>query len=178
VLDSVKFTGITGLPPGLSIACASQTSAPCTYLTSQLGCGVIQGTPTQTGMYPLVLQVTGYTSFFGTAIPVPYEFTGYSITINEGQSVMEVKPRGLGTVRNVPNPFATRTAFEFDLAHPQVVNVRVFNLLGEELWKQRVQGKAGANKVPFESGDLQEGVYLYKVESGKDTFTGRMVIHR
>jgi hypothetical protein len=41
-----------------------------------------------------------------------------------------------------------------------------------------VQGKIGANRVNFESGSLPEGVYLYKVQSGKDTFTGRMVLNR
>jgi len=58
------------------------------------------------------------------------------------------------------------------------VKVRVFNLVGEELWMQTVQGKAGLNRVPFESGSMEEGVYLYKVESGKENFTGRMVLYR
>jgi len=178
LLDSVKFVGINGLPPGLSIACASQTAAPCTYLTGQLGCGVIQGTPTTAGVYPLTLTVTAYAALFGTALPIDQSFGGYRIVVSEGVGITELLGPGLGGVRNVPNPFATRTSIEFQMAKASEVNVRVFNLLGEELWNQTLQGRSGANRVPFESGNLQDGVYLFKVQSGKDTFTGRMVLNR
>ncbi len=182
LLDSVALstvTGITGLPPGLSVACASQTTAPCTYLTGQLGCGIITGTPTTAGVYPLTLTVTAYASLFGTVLPIDQSFGGYSITITEGGvGISEVGLAALGGVRNVPNPFASRTTIEFQLGAVSQVEVRVFNLLGEELFAQTVQGKAGVNRVPFEAGTLPDGVYLYKVQSGKDTFTGRMVLNR
>jgi hypothetical protein len=178
LLDSVKFVGIDGLPPGLSVACASQTAAPCTYLTGQLGCGVIQGTPTTAGVYPLTLNVTAYANLFGTALPIDQAFTGYQIIVTEGVGITEIMGPGLAGVRNVPNPFSTRTSIEFQMARSSEVNVRVFNLLGEELWSQTLQGRVGANRVPFESADLQDGVYLFKVQSGKDTFTGRMVLNR
>ena len=56
--------------------------------------------------------------------------------------------------------------------------MRVFTLLGEELWSYRTQGKVGQNRIAYESGALQEGVYLYKVESGPSSFTGRMMVSR
>lgn len=182
MLDSVALstvTGITGLPPGLSVACASQTPAPCTYLTGQLGCGIITGTPTTAGVYPLTLTVTAYAALFGSVLPIDQSFGGYSITITEsGVGINEVGVIGLGGVRNVPNPFSARTAIEFQLGTASPVEVRVFNLLGEELFAQNVQGKVGANRVPFEAGTLPDGVYLYKVQTGKNTFTGRMVLNR
>ncbi|MCW5898650.1 MAG: T9SS type A sorting domain-containing protein [Flavobacteriales bacterium] len=179
MIDSVAFTGISGLPNGLAVLCNSQTGAPCSYITGQLGCGVIQGTPTEHGDFPLVLNVLAYTNLFGNVIPIPYSFTGYKIFISQSVSVQEVAMvPGLGHVRNVPNPFSVRTQIEFQMARAGEVRVRVFNLLGEELWKQTLHGKAGINRIPFENRDLQEGVYLYKVESGKEAFTGRMVLQR
>ena len=178
ILDSVRFDGVTGLPPGLSVACASQTSAPCTYLTGVLGCGVIQGTPTQEGEYPLTLNVTAYTTLFGNTIPIAQEFGGYHITINGPAAIAETALFGSGSVRTVPNPFSVRTSIEFTMNRSADVRLRVFNLLGEEMWGQRVQGKVGTNRIPFESGSLPDGVYFYKVEGGKETFTGRMVLHR
>lgn len=177
VLDSVAFNGITGLPPGLSIACASQTPAACSYLTGQLGCGIVQGTPTQAGTFDLVLQVTAYTSLFGSVIPIPQDFTGYRIVVDEATNIAEILP-AIGEVRNVPNPFATRTAIEFSLAKASPVRVSIYNLLGEELWVHELQGRTGMNRVPFEAGQLQEGVYLFRVSTGKDTYTGRMVLNR
>lgn len=179
LLDSVALNNVTGLPPGLSYACASHTAAPCTYLTSQLGCAIITGTPTVTGEYPLTLAVTAYASLFGAAIPIQQEFGGYRIIVTEdGTSIMENAAGGLRGVQNVPNPFAANTMIEFQLARVGDVRVRVFSLLGEELWVRNVTGKAGVNRIPFERGDLQDGVYLYKVETGRDAFTGRMVLHR
>jgi hypothetical protein len=179
LLDSVAFNGVTGLPPGLTVACASQTPATCSYLTGQLGCGVIQGTPTTAGVYPLTLNVTAYASLFGSVLPVDQSFGGYRIVVTENNTgVLEFAGTGLGAVRNVPNPFSSRTSIEFQLTKVTDVTVSVYNLLGEEMWMQEVQGKMGANRVNFESGSLPEGVYLYKVQSGKDTFTGRMVLNR
>ncbi len=179
VLDSVAFNGVDGLPPGLSVACASQTAASCSYITGQLGCGVIQGTPTQLGTFDLTLNVTAYSTLGFFVLPIPYSFSGYRIVVTEDfTSIEEMSITGLDQVRNVPNPFNTRTNIEFQLAKAGTVKVRVFNLVGEELWVTQVQGKAGMNRVPFESGSLQEGVYLYKVESGKENFTGRMALYR
>lgn len=178
-IDSVVFNGISNLPPGLAVSCASQTSAPCTYLPTVLGCGVIEGTPTQLGTYEMTVEVTGYFTFFGGAIPYPLSFSGYRITITDNTTgVFDLMGTGLTGVRNVPNPFSARTAVEFQMARSAEVKLRVFDLLGEEVWSQRMQGKAGANKVNFDGGDLQEGIYLYKVETNKETFTGRMVLHR
>lgn len=182
MLDSVSFstvTGITGLPPGLSVACASQTPAPCTYLTGQLGCGVIIGTPTVAGYYPLTLNVTAYANLLDQVLPVERSFSGYSITIEENNvGIADLTLVGLGGVRNVPNPFSNRTVVEFQLGAAAPVDVSVFNLLGDKVYAQQLQGKPGVNKVPFEAGTLPDGVYLYRLQSGKDTFTGRMALNR
>jgi hypothetical protein len=143
-----------------------------------LGCGLIEGTPTTAGTYPLTLNVVAWFNFFGPQ-QFPTSFGGYEIVITENTTgVLEANIVGLAGVHNVPNPFAGRTSIEFAVARAGEAKVRVFNLLGEELWSQTVATKAGLNKVPFESGDMQDGVYLYKVQSGKDAFTGRMVLHR
>ncbi len=179
LIDSIQFNGVSGLPDGLSVACASQTAGPCTYLPSVLGCGVVQGTPTTAGTYPLELNVTGYFTLFNAAVPYPYSFTGYRIIVEENTiGIAEVAPVALGGVRTAPNPFNTRTQIEFDLSRASEVRVKVFTLLGEELWALRTVGKAGHNRIPFEAGTLPEGVYLYKVETGREAFTGRMMVSR
>lgn len=178
-LDSVQFLGISGLPPGITYQCNSQTPAPCTYLPEQLGCGVISGVPTQSGVFELTLDVKGFAFVFNNLVEAEHSFTGYRIAVVEGLGINEsLQTASLAQVRNVPNPFASRTAFEFQLGRAGEVEIQVFNLLGEELWSQNIQAKTGLNKVPFDSGSLQEGVYLYKIRSGKETFTGRMVLYR
>lgn len=178
-IDSVGFVGITGLPNGLAVACNSQTPAACSYITGQLGCGLITGTPTQIGTFPLTLNVLAHTSIFGNVLSVPYTFSGYRIVVNDNTTSIEA-PVSLnaGNVRTVPNPFSVRTSFEFDLNRNGTVEVVVYNLLGEELWSRSVAGKAGANRIPFDGQNLAEGVYIYKLVSGRTSQTGRMVLNR
>ena len=178
-IDSVGFVGISGLPSGLSVACNSQTPADCSYITGQLGCGVITGTPTQTGTFPLTLNVLAHTTFFGNVLSVPYTFSGYRIVVNDNTTSIEGPVAfNAGNVRTVPNPFSNRTSFEFELNRSGTVEVMVFDLLGEELWSRSVAGKAGTNRIPFDGQAFAEGVYIYKLVSGRTTQTGRMVLNR
>jgi hypothetical protein len=179
VIDSVSFVGITGLPLGLSIACNSQTPAFCTYLTGQLGCGVVSGVPEETGTFPLTLNVLAHSQIFGNVFSVPYTFGGYRIVVNDVNTAVEGPGViAMSDVRTVPNPFSVRTTFEFDLARSGAVEVRVFDLLGAERWQRTIAGKAGSNRVPFDAQDLASGVYLYQVRSGKTVQTGRVILNR
>lgn len=177
-IDSVQLTTVAGLPPGLNTFCNSQTGGACTYLPEILGCGLIEGTPTAAGSYPITLTVTAWFNVLGSPVPFPQDFTGYEITIAPSTGVMEPAGTGLSGVFNTPNPFAGRTTIEFDLKRPSDVRITVFNLVGEEIARQQHNGSAGHNKVAFDGGQLEEGIYIYHVQAGARSFTGRMVLHR
>lgn len=177
-IDSISLDQVTGLPPGIQVNCNSQTNAPCTYLANHLGCGLLEGTPTQEGTFHLVLHTTVYINFFG-AQAVPRNFTGYTITIAPNPAgIGGVDFVDKGSLRNVPNPFTGRTDIEFDLAKATPATVKVYNLLGEQLWSQTIQGKAGNNRVPFKALAMESGIYLYHVEAAGRTLTGRMMVTR
>lgn len=179
MIDSVALVGVTGLPPGIAVHCTSHTGAACTYLTGQVGCGLIEGTPTVAGTFPLVIQVNAYVTLFTIPQAIPYEFPGYSITISDNTTgVADLSPAKLIGVKNVPNPFAERTVIEFGLSRAAPVKMKVYNLVGAEMWQRSVQGKAGMNRVPFEAANLENGIYIYHVESAGSKFTGRMVVNR
>jgi len=177
-IDSVQFIGVTGLPPGLSVSCNSQTPNTCTFLPTMLGCGLIEGIPTQDGFFAMDLNVRGYSNIGGFPIPFDQTFTGYSITIAPAVGIAERTKAGITGVRNVPNPFVQRTTIEFTLDRPAEVAFTVYDLVGAEQYEVRVAGKAGPNRVPFEAGTLGDGIYLYRLTSGGSSFTGRMVLHR
>lgn len=176
MIDSVKLDQIVGMPPGLGFACNSHTSAPCTFLSAVLGCGLIQGTPTVAGSYPLTIEVTAYSVFFGNPIAIPYPFAGYQINI--GATGVSDQPVSISGAQNVPNPFGQRTSIEWNMSRPASSTVKVFNLLGEKLWSQTTEGRSGSNKVVFDGSTLEDGIYLYEVQAGDTRFTGRMVLHR
>lgn len=177
-IDSIQLVSVVGLPPGLTTICNSQTAASCTYLPDVLGCGLIQGVPTTPGTYPIELNVVAW---FTLIFPLSQEvsFGGYEITILEDNTaVLGRSSAGISGVRNIPNPFATRTTIEFNAGVPGAARVRVFSLVGEEVWSENIQARAGTNKVLFDAGEIPAGVYLYKIECGSHTYTGRMALQR
>lgn len=177
-VDSVALAQVNGLPPGITAVCNSQTNGPCTYITGQVGCALLEGTPTQTGTFNITIQVVGYFQLGGTQ-QYPASFTGYRIVVGDNTTGMgDVTPAKLGRVQNVPNPFVERTNIEFSLSKSAPVKVKVYNLVGEKMWSRTVQGKAGVNRVPFEPAGLENGIYIYRVEAPESNYTGRMMVNR
>ncbi|MCB0795975.1 MAG: T9SS type A sorting domain-containing protein, partial [Flavobacteriales bacterium] len=175
-LDSVQLNAIVGMPPGVQVFCNSQTNNSCTYLTGVLGCGLLEGTPTQVGTFPLTIDVTAFAVVFGSALPIPYEFTGYSITIGPNTvGITENKPL-TEEVSVAPNPFSERTIVTFDLERAGTVEIVVHDILGGLVRSSSLAGKQGVNRWVFDAQGLGEGIYLYTVRSGAYSRTGRMVI--
>src|SRR5690606_32802691 len=65
-IASVVMVQLSGLPPGIAVGCNSQTGAPCTYLATQVGCGLLEGTPTQMGAFDMEIEVVAYLQIFGS----------------------------------------------------------------------------------------------------------------
>lgn len=176
IIDSVQVTAVTGLPPGITVDCNSQTGGSCSYLPNQVGCGLIHGTPTAPGSYPVSITVLAYATFIIFPVTQEQTFTGYEIIIAPSVGINDGARISLEQVAASPNPFSNRTNIQFNLSRTAAVKVKVFNMLGEELWHKNVEGKQGQNTVLCEPGALQDGMYLYKVEAAGHVFTGRMVM--
>lgn len=177
VIDSVALDEVTNLPPGLSVSCNSQTAAPCTFLSSQLGCGLIEGVPTQTGTFSIELAVTAFTNLAGFVIPVPQTFTGYEITIAENNTAVVGLRADAAAFRMVPNPADKRATLEFTLSRPGQARVRLFNMVGEQMRSTVIDGRVGLNSLPMDVGTLESGVYICKVQVGGRTNTLRLVVN-
>jgi hypothetical protein len=82
-----------------------------------------------------------------------------------GWSIIDEAPRSYAIAQNYPNPFNPVTTIEFELAHPSVVSLKVYNLIGAEvatlLSEQSLD--AGSQAVDFEALSLPSGVYLYRI---------------
>jgi len=176
LIDSIALDSISGLPDGFYVNCNSQTGAPCTYLTGVVGCGLIEGTTNLAGTYELTIHVTAYV-YVGIVVPYPVAFTGYRIVMQEPDGIPDVAVLQPLDVSAVPNPTTTATSINFGLPRAAQTRVQVFNMVGSKLWDRTVQGKAGSNSVRFDTGALENGVYLYTVDAGSNTFTGRLVVN-
>lgn len=85
---------------------------------------------------------------------------------------------------NYPNPFNAATEFQYALPENDYVEIRIYNLMGEEITKL-VQGtrKAGIHQIRWDGKDKQgvdvaSGIYLYKMKTSEQIFTRKMLLLR
>lgn len=163
---------------GLTLTCNNLGDAvdPCTFLGGNAYCGDVSGTPTVAGVFPVKIDVLVYITI-GAPLSFPYSFEGFSLTVVDPNSVAETAvPQTLQVMQNNPNPVQGLTAISYELGSAGSAEFTVTNLVGERVYQRILQGKRGLNTFTFDSGELQNGVYLYSVSSGDRKFTRRMIV--
>lgn len=176
-IDNVTLISIDNLPPGLSATCNPDT---CVFLDESQGCVIISGTPTQSGVYSLIVNTT-----VGVGVAMlPVTFPGllaageYKIIIEEGVSVDEPISNVIGLGQNAPNPFSDMTEIQVDTKQSGKFEFKVYNIIGKLLHEEEVNLSAGRNAITFNGGKLHSGMYFYSLGQGNDRVTRRMVVHR
>jgi hypothetical protein len=86
--------------------------------------------------------------------------TGTAITaVNEPANGI---PKKFALFQNYPNPFNPTTMIEYNLSKAQMVTLKVYNVLGQEIVTLvNNQQDAGYYRVNFNAEDLTSGVYFY-----------------
>ncbi|MBK8131193.1 MAG: T9SS type A sorting domain-containing protein [bacterium] len=80
--------------------------------------------------------------------------------------------------QNYPNPFNPSTNLVFDVVAENVVNLTVYNAMGQEV-ASLVNGTmaAGRHTVSFDAANLTSGLYFYTVKIGNEfTATKKMLL--
>jgi photosystem II stability/assembly factor-like uncharacterized protein len=93
------------------------------------------------------------------------------------ESEIAILPDRITLHQNYPNPFNASTTISFELAEPQVVNLSVYNLLGQKV-EVLLDGKlnAGTHEVRFDAGSYPSGLYFYRLKAGEHSATRTMVL--
>jgi hypothetical protein len=90
---------------------------------------------------------------------------------------VEYLPGYYSLSQNYPNPFNPSTDINFSLAKSTFVELKVFNVLGNEV-RTLINNvvSAGKHQVKFNAGDLPSGVYLYTIKAGDFAETKKMIM--
>lgn len=79
--------------------------------------------------------------------------------------------------QNYPNPFNPITKISFVIPQNSFVELKVFNLLGQEIASLVSEEKpAGTYELNWNATDLPSGVYIYKMKAGEYIETRKMVL--
>ncbi|HWA06474.1 MAG TPA: FG-GAP-like repeat-containing protein [Ignavibacteria bacterium] len=105
------------------------------------------------------------------------------ITAVENQGIIGINyesgqiPAEFELLQNYPNPFNPATKIKFMLPEAVMVNLRVFDILGNEVTVLIDELKqAGTYMVDFDASKYASGVYFYKIEAGDFRQTKRMLL--
>jgi hypothetical protein len=94
-----------------------------------------------------------------------------------GIAPAEPVPQKFSLSPNYPNPFNPSTTIDFTLPKAAQVQLKVYNLLGQEV-ATLVNGTVapGSHSVKFNGTNLASGVYLYKIVAGDFVSTRKMLL--
>ncbi len=82
-------------------------------------------------------------------------------------------------VKNYPNPFSERTQIEFDLPKPNRIQMQVYRTDGQKIYESEAKlYSQGKNTFTFETPNLPNGVYFYKLVGNQFTRIGKMTLIR
>ena len=86
-------------------------------------------------------------------------------------------PSSFSLEQNYPNPFNPSTQISFNLEKAGFTTLTVYNILGQKVATLLSQNlSAGSHIINFNASNLSTGVYIYKLESGKNTAIKKMML--
>ncbi|RPI75627.1 MAG: T9SS C-terminal target domain-containing protein [Ignavibacteriales bacterium] len=105
------------------------------------------------------------------------EFTGGNNTTGVAD---DYKPREFQLHQNYPNPFNPSTVIEYEIKNPDIVKIKVYNVLGKEICEMLNEYKNEGNyKIHFNAlPTMTAGVYYYQITSGNFRETKKMILLR
>ena len=121
--------------------------------------------------------------YYGAFNPNAYLWTdGWTALSTDGitdvnETHNSTTPDQFNLSQNYPNPFNPSTKITYSIKEASVVNITVFNVLGQEV-TQLVNGfrNAGTYEVTFDATELPSGMYLYTLEANGQRFTKKMTL--
>ncbi|GBD87459.1 malto-oligosyltrehalose trehalohydrolase [bacterium BMS3Abin03] len=105
-------------------------------------------------------------------LPAPEEGILSGIEGASGETVTDYRLE-----QNYPNPFNPSTTIKFDVADFGLVNLKVYDVLGNEVATLiNKELPAGNYRVTFDASQLASGVYIYRLRAGGFIVSKKMIL--
>lgn len=176
-ITNITITGVSGLPPGVTYAC---NPSNCVFPGGSNACVLLSGTPTVAGVFNMNVDLEANGTIIGVPLPpqsmnVDY----YFITINSSTGLdLQLSSLKFELLPNKPNPATTYTDIMFTSPVGGDFTVKLYNMIGKEVYTQLFRGMAGLNTWRIETANLNPGIYMISMEHGSDIVTRRMIVSK
>ncbi len=115
-----------------------------------------------------------YLATYGKGVYVDKTFV--NDTLNE-VGIAEVESENIGEVRIYPNPAASYTNIELQVANTTDATIRVFDMSGKVVYTKSLESlTAGIHTEAINCQGLQKGVYLINVVTDSQMMTSKLVV--
>ena len=139
--------------------------------------GFVQGKGTTT-------QIQSYSFVDNNVQAGKYQYRLKQIDLDGSYSISSIvevsilSPIEFSLAQNYPNPFNPSTTINFSLAKESNVNLKVFDLLGQEIISlvNNEFMNAGSYSYKFDASTLASGTYIYRLEAGDFVQTKKMTL--
>jgi len=78
--------------------------------------------------------------------------------------------------QNYPNPFNPSTTINFTMKKAGLATLKVYDMLGRNVFEKQLQASIGANSVTFDAQNLTSGVYFYQLNAEGFSKTMKMML--
>jgi len=86
-------------------------------------------------------------------------------------------PEQFSLEQNYPNPFNPTTTIRYSITEPGLINLKIFNLLGEEVMVLVNQEQvSGVYEVTLDASHFASGLYFYTLTNGTFSATKKMML--
>ncbi len=101
------------------------------------------------------------------------------LQVTDLKELKSENPSEFTLYQNYPNPFNPSTKIRFALAFSELVTLKIYDILGNEIRTLVHEEKtAGEYQVEFDAKELASGIYFYKMQAGSYTETRKMLLIR
>lgn len=80
--------------------------------------------------------------------------------------------------QNYPNPFNPETRITYSLKKAGEIDFRVYNILGQEVYRLTAKKPAGSHELIFNGRSLPSGIYFYQLRAGDFTGVRKMILSK
>ncbi|HNX06472.1 MAG TPA: T9SS type A sorting domain-containing protein [Bacteroidales bacterium] len=185
-LHHIKVKSLLNKPDWLSYAC---NPSNCEFPAGEAKCVLVTGTPpagTTPGYYLVDVIVDVYSQPIipgGQPILAVSDFnSGMQLVIwvhEEGYNVAEFEHKGFGLLAPQPNPFRSTTKLGCFTEKAQTVSLRIFDMVGKEVYNEKINTSSGENYFVFDGSNLNDGVYFYTIIDAQNrVITKKMIKSR
>jgi hypothetical protein len=91
-------------------------------------------------------------------------------------NISNILPNKMMLYPNYPNPFNPVTTIKYDIPGNNTVTVKVYDLLGREVFSSTEYKTVGSYEVRFDGTNLASGLYFYSLEAGNFRDVKKMVL--